>query len=92
MKLSKLRELGWTSTEISRDQQAFADAFNVYIASFSNTNKDNSNANELDNELALYRITNYALESLVRASMSKVERYLSEPLIKKNDKKSYSDY
>ena len=37
MKLQKLRKLGWTSSELSRDRQAFTDAFDAYLTRFSQT-------------------------------------------------------
>jgi hypothetical protein len=93
MKLHKLRELGWIATELSRDRQAFTDAFNAYLTRFGNTNsRDNSEEDESDNKLALHGIINYVLLSPVKSSGSEIKRYLSEPMLKKSDKKSYTNY
>jgi hypothetical protein len=93
MKLHKLRELGWTAAELSWDRQAFIDVFDTYLTRFGNTNSgDDFKDNELDNELALYGIINHILLSLVKLFGSEVECYLSKPILKKSDKKSYTDY
>jgi hypothetical protein len=93
IKLQKLCKLGWTLAELFQDQQAFTDVFDVYLTRFGGIdNRDNVEDNDSDNELALYRIINPVALSLVKSSSSKVERYLSKPLLKKNNKKTYAEF
>jgi len=80
-------------TELSRDQQAFADAFNAYLTKFSYANdKANAEDEDLNNELALHRIINLVALSPVKSFRSEVEQYLSKPLLKKSNKKTYAKF
>jgi hypothetical protein len=92
MKLYKLRELGWILVELLRDRQAFTDAFDAYLTRFSQEDEINIEDDDLDDELALHGIINPVALSPIKSSRTKVERYLSEPLLKKSDKKTYAEF
>jgi hypothetical protein len=92
MKLHKLRELGWTLAELSRDQQAFIDAFNTYLTRFSEAEDEVDAEDDLDNKLALHRIINPVALSPIKSPGTEVEQYLLEPLLKKGDKKTYTKF
>jgi hypothetical protein len=92
MKLHKLRELGWSSTELSRDRQAFTNAFDVYLTRFSQIDEGGASDSDSDDELALYEIINPVALSPIKSSSTEVEHYLSEPLLKKSDKKTYAEF
>jgi hypothetical protein len=80
-------------TTLLRDRQAFTDAFNAYQTRFGDTNdRDDAEDDDLDNELALYGIINPIVLSLIKSSRSKVECYLSKPLLKKSNKKMYAEF
>ena len=93
MKLHKLRELEWTSAELSRDRQAFTDVFDAYLTRFGQAeDEDYAEDDDLDDELALYGIINPVALSPIKSSGTEVERYLSESLLKKSDKKTYAEF
>ena len=93
MKLHKLRELGWTLAELSRDRQAFIDVFDTYLTRFGQAeDEDYAEDNDLDNELTLHGIINPVALSPIKSSGTEVERYLSESLLKKSDKKTYAEF
>jgi hypothetical protein len=93
MKLHKLRELGWTSAELSRDQQAFIDVFDAYLTRFGQAeDEDYAEDDDSDDELALHGIINPVALSPIKSSGTEVERYLSESLLKKSDKKTYAEF
>jgi hypothetical protein len=92
IKLQKLRKLGWTLLELLRDRQEFTNIFDTYFTRFGNTNHKDAEDDNSDNELALYKIVNPVVLSLLKLCGSEIERYLSEPLLKKSDKKSYAEF
>jgi Domain of unknown function (DUF4413) len=93
MKLHKLRELGWTSVELSRDRQAVIDTFDAYLTRFSQAEDEvDAEDDDLDDELALYGIINPVALSPIKSFGTEVERYLLEPLLKKSDKKTYAEF
>jgi hypothetical protein len=92
MKLQKLREYGWTTQELSRDRQAFFDAFDAYVTRFGTTKDKETNDEDSDDELALHGVIQSIPYSPVKSSGSEAERYLTEPLLKKGDKKTYTEY
>jgi hypothetical protein len=81
-----------TLLELSRDWQAFTNVFDTYFTRFGNTNYGDAKDDDLDDELALYKIINPVALLLLKSCRSEVERYLSEPLLKKSDKKSYAEF
>jgi len=97
MKLSKLRELGWTTEELKRDRQAFLNVFDAYVARYSSTDSniktEDKGEEESDNELALD--IDIVAKSLLKTPLSlgsEAERYLAEPPSKKSNKQTYSEY
>jgi hypothetical protein len=97
MKLSKLRELGWTTEELKWDQQAFLNIFDAYVARYgskdSNIETKDEGEEESNNELALdiNIVAKLPLKTLLSLG-SKAECYLAEPPLKKSNKQTYSEY
>jgi hypothetical protein len=96
MKLSKLRELGWTTEELKRDRQAFLDVFDAYVARYSskdsNIETEDEGEEESNDELALD--IDIVAESPLKTPLSlgsEAERYLAEPPLKKSNKQTYSE-
>jgi hypothetical protein len=93
MKFQKLREYGWTSRELKQDQQAFFNVFNVYIIQFSIIEDALKLGNDdFNNKLALYRVIQTVPHSLIKSTSTEAQWYLNEPLLKKADKMTYSQY
>jgi hypothetical protein len=61
----------------------------MWFGSIEDDIKAQSDSND---KLALHSITNYILESLVNTFGTKAKRYLNEPLLKKSDKKTYTEF
>jgi hypothetical protein len=66
--------------------------FDTYLTQFSYINKVKVDNNNSDNKLVLYKIINPVTLLLIKLSGTKVERYLSKPLLKKSDKKTYAKF
>jgi hypothetical protein len=93
MKLQKLREYRWTAEELSRDRQAFFKAFDIYIARFGSTQGNTETEEEdSDDELALHGVIQTIPHSQIKSSGTEAERYLNEPLLKKGDKRTYTEF
>lgn len=92
MKLQKLREYSWTAEELSRDRQAFFEAFDAYVVQFSTPQAIETDNEDSDDELALHGVIQIVPYSPIKASSTEVERYLNEPLLKRGNKKTYSEY
>ena len=91
MKLHKLREYGWTAEELSRDQQAFFDAFDAYITRFGNMEENLETADkDSDDKLALHGVIQTVPHSPIKSPGTEAQRYLNEPVLKKGDKMTYS--
>lgn len=58
IKLHKLRELGWSSAELSRDRQAFMGAFDAYLTRFSQAE------DEVDEKMMTHMMNLIFMESL----------------------------
>jgi hypothetical protein len=70
---------------------AFTCAYNVYLMRSQAEDEINGEDDDSDDELALLGINPVAL-SPIKASGTKVERNLSEPLLKKSDKKTCAEF
>ena len=92
MKLQKLREYRWTAEEISQDQQAFFNAFDAYTVQFGTTKDKETDDEDSDNELALHKVIQTVPHSPIKLTRTEAEQYLTEPLLKKADKKTYAKY
>ena len=92
IKLQKLWEYSWIAKELSRNQQAFFEAFDVYVIQFSTLQAIKIDNKDLDNKLALYRVIQIVPYLLIKASGTKVKQYLNKPFLKRGDKKTYSEY
>jgi hypothetical protein len=93
MKLQKLREYRWTSEELQRDQKAFFDTFDAYITRFGSTDDNIETENDdSDDELALHGVIQTVPHLPIKSSGTEAQWFLNEPLLKKGDKMTYTQY
>ena len=93
IKLNKLHELGWSSAELAQDRQTFLNAFDAYVIGFGSTEENTDIQDEdSDDELAIHGIINPIALSPIKASGTEAERYLNEPILRKSDKKTYTEF